>query len=176
MVHDSLFCGGRVGRGGGRVGRGVFPDAPYFQNYHHIPITTSSIPPSLQCNTPITSSFLALPIILQRREGEDLSIPAIGRFFLEPSLLKRDIDAIKRFHNAPWSPWSYRHEKNYLHQEIIKRTSPCWGSTAHPLIRSWKNLPQCFQGTHLSTSQGWLLNLSTSEGEGEWFSQRIALG
>ncbi len=101
MVHDLLFCGGRVGQGGGRVRQGVFPDTPSFQNYHHIPITMFSMPPLLRCDSCIASSFLALPIVLQRREGEDLSIPAIGRIVLEPSLLKRHVNAIKRFHNAP---------------------------------------------------------------------------
>ncbi len=146
------------------------------QNYHHIHITTSSIPPSLRCNSCIVSSFLTLLIILQRRGGEDLSIPAIGRTFLGPSLLKRDINAIKRFHNAPWSPWSYHYGKNYLHQEIIKHTSPCLGSTANPLIRFTRNLPQLFQGTHVSTSQGWLLNLNTPKDEGEQLSPRIVSG
>jgi hypothetical protein len=112
VVHDSLLCGERVGRVAGGSGKVCSLTPPSFQNYHHIPITTSSIPPSLRCNSCIASPFLALPIFLQRREGEDLSIPAIGRFFLVPSLLKRDVDTIKRFHNAPWSPWSYCHGKN----------------------------------------------------------------
>ncbi len=61
----------------------------YFQNYHHIHITTSSIPPLLKCNSHIASSFLALPIVLQRRGGQDLSFPAIGRTFLESSMHTR---------------------------------------------------------------------------------------
>ncbi len=41
MVRDSLFCGGRVGQGGGRVGQGVFPDAPLLSElssypHHHV--------------------------------------------------------------------------------------------------------------------------------------------
>jgi hypothetical protein len=95
------FVAGGLGKVVGGSGEVCSLTPPLLSDYHHIPITTSSIPPSLQCNSCIASSFLALPVVLQRRDGEDLSIPTIGRIFLEPSLLKRDVNAIERFHDTP---------------------------------------------------------------------------
>ncbi len=170
MVCDSIFCGGRVRWGGGRVGWGVFPDmnllsesSPY--SHHHT------------LHTPIIAMWF-LHCLLLLGLAHCLAEKRRGRFkhscyrkdFSEPSLLKRGVNAIERFHNVPWSPWSYHHGKNYLHQEMIKRTSPCLGLTANPLIMSSRNLLWCFQGTNLLMSQGWLLNLNMSKGKGEWFS------
>ncbi len=136
-----------------------------FQNYHHTHITVSSIPPLFWCNYCIASSFFALPIVLQRKKGQDLSIPVIGRTVLEPSLLKRDVVAIVRFQDACWSHWSCPHGKNCLRHKMIKHTSPCLASTAIPLMRFTR-----------STSQGWLLNLRTPGGKRERFSLWIAFG
>ncbi len=60
----------------------------------------SSMNTSLQCDSHIASSFFAVPIIMQRRIGQDLSIPAIVRTFLEPSLLMRDVVDIERFRDV----------------------------------------------------------------------------
>jgi hypothetical protein len=83
------------------VEQGVCPDANLLSESSPYPHQNMfSIPPLLRCNSRIASSFLALPIVMQRRGGEDLRIPDIGMTFLEPSLLKRGSDAIERFHNA----------------------------------------------------------------------------
>jgi hypothetical protein len=101
MVCDLLFYGRRVGQGGGRVGQGVLPDAPLLSElssypHHHILHTPIVVMQFLHCLL-----LLGLARCLEEKRREDLSIPAIRRIFLEPSLLKRVVDAIKRFQNAP---------------------------------------------------------------------------
>ncbi len=120
-----------------------------FPDLHHTHITTSSIrPPSLQCDS--CHLYLCLA-----HWGQDLSIPAIGRNFLEPSLLSRDVVDISRFRDGHWFRWSCCHGKNCFHCKMIKHTSPCLALTAIPLIRSLQSLLRCIPDMHLSsTSQG----------------------
>ncbi len=111
----------------------------------------------------IGSSFFALPIVTQRRRGQKLSIPNIGRTILEPSLLRQDGVDIKKIPPCvlialKLSPW-----KNCLLCKMIKHTSPFLASTTIPLIRFSRSLLRCFPGTHLLTSQGTLLNLWNPE-------------
>ncbi len=153
VVRDLLFCGGRVGRGGGRVGRGVFPNAPLLSEL-------SSYPHHHVLHTPIVAMrflhwllLLGLAHPLAEKKGEHWSIPAIGRTFLEPSLLKRDVIAIKRFHNALCSPWSYHHGKNYLHQEMIKRCRK------PPRYVPYKCTYVPYNGTFGASDQGQMLDV-----------------
>ncbi len=147
MVHDLLFCGGRVGRGGGRVRQGVFPDAPllsYLSSYpyHHV------------LHAPIVAmQFLCRLLLLglahclaEKRRWRLKHICNRKDFFRTLSIEERH----QRYQNKipqcsliplKLSPW----QKLLASRNDQVCTSPCWSSTANPLITSSKICPDLFR-------------------------------